>query len=137
MSVIRKELEDTRYTDLKDKFKELGIPEVFKPGIKKVDLVDSAVELLEKKETLKQDVSVADIVIEVEKDKVIANEVKEDKLSHEVSKIVANKEHWTKESIEKRITILNNSFIQHRGSAKGVDALRRREILIEAAKIMF
>ena len=137
MSVIRKELEDTRYTDLKDKFKELGIPEVFKPGIKKVDLVDSAVELLEKKETLKQDVSVADIVIEVEKDKVIANEVKEDKLSHEVSKIVANKEHWTKASIEKRITILNNSFIQHRGSAKGVDALRRREILIEAAKIMF
>jgi hypothetical protein len=137
MSVIRKELEETRYTDLKDKFKELGIPEVFKPGIKKVDLVDSAVELLEKKETLKQDVSVAEVIIEVEKDKVIKNEVKEDKQSHEVSKVVANKEHWTKESIDKRITILNNSFIQHRGTEKGVDALRRRDILASASKIMF
>ena len=49
MSNLRDGLEETPYGELKNKFIELGIGEAFKPGLKKVILIEKAIELVEKK----------------------------------------------------------------------------------------
>ena len=46
MSNLKSELGLVKYGELKNKFEELGIPNVWKQGKKKVDMIDEAIEIL-------------------------------------------------------------------------------------------
>lgn len=46
MDTIEKELQATKYQDLKKKFDELGIEDTFKPGVKKAEMISQAIEKL-------------------------------------------------------------------------------------------
>ena len=46
MSDLKKDLGLIKYGELKAKFEDLGIPNVWKQGKKKVDMINEAVELL-------------------------------------------------------------------------------------------
>lgn len=51
-SITAEDFQDVKYHDLLAKFTELGIPEVWKRGSKKVDLINKAVEKLKIKSSL-------------------------------------------------------------------------------------
>ena len=48
MSNLKQELEETNYNDLKKKFTELGIESAYTAGKKKVDLINIAIDVLDK-----------------------------------------------------------------------------------------
>jgi hypothetical protein len=137
MSNLKEELESVRYNDLKVKFAELGVGEVFRAGIKKDVLIETAIKLIEKKESSKEEVRLE----EVEAEEIIieekAQEVALSKFDEAVKAVVNKDGVWTKDTIEKRINILGNVFNQHRGTVKGKEALAKKEILVAASKLMF
>lgn len=139
MSNLKTELESIKYGDLKDKFIELGIGEVFKPGTKKVDLIDNAIKVLEQKSNDSSNTVDAIDVIEATEVKAEENaqQKKERLFNDEVKAVVDKKEFWTKETIEKRAKVLNNMFLQHRFDQKGRDYLKKSKVLLAASKIMF
>ena len=135
MSLLKEELTLVKYQDLKNKFDELGVSEVWRQGKKKIDMINEAVEILSEMEATgeKSDVAIEEIV----KDKKIEAVVTESKFELAVLAIVEKKELYTLASITKKCRQLQNIFLQHRGSAKGKEALGRYEILVEATKRMF
>lgn len=138
MSNLKIELENTNYNDLKSKFEELGVPQLFKRGVKKVDLINEAIEVISKIEIMGGE----GVVFDEAKNKVDVDKldkVSRDKIEFDikVDKVVANKSFWTKESIDKRIRQLHNVFTQHRGMSKGIECLEKRLVLEAASKIMF
>ena len=144
MSKLKEELQATQYGDLKAKFAELGIANVWKAGIKKVVLIENAVAVLEKvksKETIEDKDLAEEAIIEFEKEKEAITEKADKKAVSEfeaaVLKIVDQKELWTKESMTKRVVIYGNIFAQHRGVAKGIEALAKHDVLAEALKRIF
>lgn len=84
MTAVRQELLDTKYQHMKKKFTEMGIPEVFKAGKKKGELIDMAISKLQDVKALEQ----AETTVE---------EIKE-----ETEKIVTEKK-FSREDIEKNI----------------------------------
>ena len=130
-------LEGVQYHSLKDKFIELGIGEAFKAGVKKVVLIERAVELLEVMDTLPEGMTFAEVEEEVKNQEVIVEETRASKFNDAVKAVAATENIWTKETIEKRIVILGNIFAQHRGTIKGKEALDKQEILKAASKLMF
>jgi hypothetical protein len=167
MSNLKNELDATRYGDLKAKFEELGIAEAWKSGVKKDALVELAVNLIEKRDALKNEVSNDDELVEAEQkvspnelesqldenlesptevselqkdvdnDKNEARNLKIQAFNKEVEKITSKEGVWTKETLEKRIQILGKVFVQHRNSPKGKESLVKQEILIKALEVMF
>ena len=130
-------LEGVQYHSLKDKFIELGIGEAFKAGVKKVVLIERAVELLEVMDTLPEGMTFAEVEEEVKNQEVIVEGTRASKFNDAVKAVAATENIWTKETIEKRIVILGNIFAQHRGTIKGKEALDKQEILKAASKLMF
>ena len=137
MSNLREELTAMRYNDLKVKFQELGIGEVFRAGIKKVVLIDTAVELIEKKDSITEEVTVEELEIEIVKDREEIKEVLLSEFEKAVNVVTSTDGIWTKETMEKRIWVLENVFLQHRSSIKGLEARAIQEVLEAALKIMF
>tara|TARA_R110002073_G_scaffold27337_1_gene88369 strand:+ start:4763 stop:5176 length:414 start_codon:yes stop_codon:yes gene_type:complete len=137
MSNLREELTAMRYNDLKVKFQELGIGEVFRAGIKKVVLIDTAVELIEKKDSITEEVTVEELEIEIVKDREEIKEVLLSEFEKAVNVVTSTDGIWTKETMEKRIWVLENVFLQHRSSIKGLEARAKQEVLEAALKIMF
>jgi len=140
MNIIKQKLQGTQYQKLKEVFTELGIPQVWKSGTKKVVMIEAALELLS--ELHKEENLVVEEVIEkMEVEKEIAEEVENEKERSEfdkaVSKIIDQKELWTKESMDKRIKVYANIFNQHRNMPKGNEALAKQEILKAAFKLIF
>ena len=141
MSNLKKGLEEllkgVPYHSLKDKFIELGIGEAFKAGVKKVVLIERAVELLEVMDTLPEGMTFDEVKEEVATQAVIVEETRASKFNDAVKAVASTENIWTKETIEKRIVILGNIFAQHRGTIKGKEALDKQEILKAASKLMF
>ena len=138
MSKLRNELEALRYMDLKDKFIELGIGEVFKGGVKKVVLIETAISTLENMETGK---TVKEVIAKVAiEEKIIKEEIEIKNITafeKSVLDVIANKEFWTKESMEKRMNVYGNIFNQHRGTPKGDEVLLKQEVLQEVIKRIY
>ena len=137
MSNLREELTAIRYMDLKVKFQEMGISEVFKPGTKKVVLIDNAVELINKRDSFSEKLTVEQVREEIKKDEVIVEKVKLSEFDKAVKAVTSTDGIWTKETIAKRILILGNIFAQHRNTVKGKEALDKKAILEAASKLMF
>tara|TARA_R110002167_G_scaffold168010_1_gene365640 strand:+ start:732 stop:1181 length:450 start_codon:yes stop_codon:yes gene_type:complete len=148
MSNLKQELEETNYNDLKKKFTELGIESAYTAGKKKVDLINIAIDVLDKlkvdsipvvaSEIVTADVDpVLEAIKEVEEDKAIEAESEKSDFDKAVEAIVSKKEFYTKESIDKKIFQLHNVFLQNRGTVKGTECQEREEILKAASLIMF
>ena len=137
MSNLRDGLEETPYGELKNKFIELGIGEAFKPGLKKIILIEKAIELVEKKEELPDGATLEEIEADIARDKDIDFDSELYKFNQAVKAVTSTKGIWTKETIEKRIVVLGNIFLQNRTSIKGTEALAKQKVLDAAAKLMF
>ena len=151
MDKLKKELEAVKYHELKDRFTDLGIPQVWKPGTKKAIIIQNALELLEKLESKNIGASendgeqnaniVEDAILEIETEhEVIFQEKQVEEKSffeNSVLKIVEQKDLWTIDSMKKRINIYENVFKQHRGMDKGAETLLKQQILSEALKRIF
>lgn len=105
--ITQEELSEVKYGDLLEKFTELGIPEVWKRGKKKISMIESAIEKLKiksnlesqglqqdevekelkeielKKEKAVQDAQLQKAIEAEEKDKQIVKQVVESKLTKE------------------------------------------------------
>lgn len=64
IQAIKKELEDTLYKDLKTKFEEMGIGEVYKAGTNKGDLIKLALQKLEELKAAEAVVEETEAVVE-------------------------------------------------------------------------
>ena len=136
MSDLKKELGLIKYGELKAKFVELGIPNVWKQGKKKVDMINEAIELLSTMDvSWVDDVQEAKEIIEEKASKKL-NE-KEIKFEQDVELVVSKKKFYTLESASKRVRQYNNIFLQHRGTPKGIEALYNHDVMKEAIKRMF
>ena len=121
MSNLQKELELTKYGELKDKFEDLGVPGVWKQGKKKADMLNEALELLSKMDDIKiEDVQEAKSIIKEETSNKI--DEKETKFENDVEVVVSKKKFYTVETASRKANQYNNIFLQHRGSVKGIDA---------------
>ena len=134
---LREELTAIRYMDLKAKFQELGIGEVFKAGIKKVILIENAIELIEKRDSFPEELTVEQVKEEIAKDEIIVEKVKLSEFDKAVKAVTSTDGIWTKDTINRRIVILGNIFAQHRNTVKGKEAIDKQAILEAASKIMF
>lgn len=134
MSELRAELEATQYQKLKNKFEDLGIPQVWKSGTKKVVMIESALNILE---NISNDETVEEVIekMEVEKKEIEIKNITAFEKS--VLDVIANKEFWTKESMEKRMNVYGNIFNQHRGTPKGDEVLLKQEVLQEVIKRIY
>ena len=110
---LKEELTEIRYNDLKAKFQEMGIGDVFKPGTKKVVLIDNAVELINKRDSFSEKLTVEQVKEEIAKDEAKVAEVCLSKFDLAVKAVTSTDGIWTRESINKRILILGNIFAQH------------------------
>lgn len=143
MSKIREQLESTPYHGLKAKFEELGILEFWGSGVKKVDLVNRAARVLEKIESddslSLENLSEIKKILAKEDEEIAEKESLGKDYEHKkaVEAIVANKKHWTIESMQKRIKSYGNVFSQHRGTPKGEECLNKQLALQEAFEIIF
>ena len=136
MSNLQKELELTKYGELKDKFESLGVSNVWKQGKKKADMINDAIELLSTMDVSQvEDVQEASIIIEEKTSKKL--DEKEVKFESDVKVVVSKKQFYTMVSASKKASQYNNIFLQHRGSIKGIDALHKHNVMIEAIKRMF
>ena len=136
MSDLKKELGLIKYGELKAKFEDLGVPNVWKQGKKKVDMINEAVELLSTMEVSQvEDVQEAKVIIEEKTSKKL--DEKEIKFENDVNKVVSKKQFYTMVSASKKASQYNNIFLQHRGSVKGIEALYNHDVMIEAIKRMF
>ena len=136
MSNLKKELELTKYGELKDKFESLGVSNVWKQGKKKADMINDAIELLSTMDVSQvEDVQEASIIIEEKTSKKL--DEKEVKFESDVKSVVSKKQFYTMVSASKKASQYNNIFLQHRGSIKGIDALHKHNVMIEAIKRMF
>jgi hypothetical protein len=144
-NVIKKEdLEKLPYGDFKSKFEELGISDVYKHGNKKEVYIKTILDTLSAKQELeKENLSATtkdaaawtkDKAVKATKSKVSE---KESTLKLGVKAVIALKDHWTKEKMEKRILVLSNVFLQHRDSPKGITAKNKAEIYKEALKQLY
>jgi hypothetical protein len=137
--VTRIELEKLPYGDFKEKYEELGISESFVKGAKKVILIDTALEILATKESLEVSTSAAAVIIDEQK--IVENNLQEEEVAtefeNEVNKVVENKDHWSEETMQKRIDVHNNIFLQHRGSVKGSESQAKKAVLEEAFKRIY
>tara|TARA_B110000977_G_scaffold143780_1_gene182558 strand:+ start:70 stop:480 length:411 start_codon:yes stop_codon:yes gene_type:complete len=136
MSNLKSELGLVKYGELKNKFEELGIPSVWKQGKKKVDMINEAIEILSTMDDSKVEDSKEAIEIIVEKTSKELDE-KEIKFNSDVEAVVAKKKFYTIDSASKKARQYNNIFLQHRGSAKGIEALYNHDVIVEAIKRMF
>lgn len=135
MSNLRNELEATNYHQLKDKYQELGISDAFVSGSKKVDLINTAIEVLSKiKESEVNPIEAVDIL---QQEKIEDEVMVKSSFDKEVEEVVSKEELWTLQSIEKRIRVLGNIFLQHRGTSKGDHSLHKQLVLIAAKEIMY
>tara|TARA_R110002167_G_scaffold80348_2_gene220910 strand:- start:184 stop:594 length:411 start_codon:yes stop_codon:yes gene_type:complete len=135
MSNLRNELEATNYHQLKDKYQELGISDAFVNGSKKVDLINTAIEVLSKiKESEVNPIEAVDIL---QQEKIEDEVMVKSSFDKEVEEVVSKEELWTLQSIEKRIRVLGNIFLQHRGNPKGNHSLHKQLVLIAAKEIMY
>ena len=147
MSNLRNELEATNYHQLKDKYQELGISDAFVSGSKKVDLINTAIEVLDKLKEgstsdpilplTNEEAKVLEAIEEINADKVIKAKFEKSDFDKEVEEVVSKEELWTLQSIEKRIRVLGNIFLQHRGTSKGDHSLHKQLVLIAAKEIMY
>ena len=136
MSDLKKELGLVKYGELKDKFESLGIPNVWKQGKKKVDMINEAVELLSTIEDSQvEDVQEAIEIVEEKTSKKL--DEKEIKFENDVQKVVSKKQFYTMVSASKRAKQYHNVFLQHRGMVKGIEALYNHDVMQEAIKRMF
>ena len=136
MSDLKKELGLVKYGELKDKFESLGIPNVWKQGKKKVDMINEAVELLSTMEVSQvEDVQEAIEIVEEKTSKKL--DEKEIKFENDVQKVVSKKQFYTMVSASKRAKQYHNVFLQHRGMVKGIEALYNHDVMQEAIKRMF
>lgn len=135
---LKQELEAVQYQKLKVKFAELGIPQVWKSGTKKVVMIENALEILERvnEDTTTEEV-IEEIALEREQASKTRVELAKSEREKAVAHVVANKHLWTKESMERKIKIYGNVFLQHKLTSKGKEALERQEVLQEAIKILF
>lgn len=136
MSNLKKELETTKYGDLKAKFENLKFPNIWRQGKKKVDMINEAVELLSTLEESK-DVSVEEAIVIIEEKGVKKLDEREMKFEQDVEALVSKKRFYTMDSASKKARQYNNIFLQHRGSIKGIEALHNHDVMIEAIKRMF
>lgn len=135
MSNLRNELEATNYHQLKDKYQELGISDAFVSGSKKVDLINTAIEVLSKiKESEVNPIEAVDIL---QQEKIEDEVMVKSSFDKDVEEVVSKEELWTLQSIEKRIRVLGNIFLQHRGTSKGDHSLHKQLVLIAAKEIMY
>ena len=136
MSDLKKELGLVKYGELKDKFVELGIPNVWKQGKKKVDMINEAVELLSTMEVSQvEDVQEAKEIIKEKTSKKL--DAKEIKFEQDVEIVVSKKKFYTLESASDKVRVYHNIFLQHRGAPKGIKALHNHKVMKEAIKRMF
>ena len=136
MSDLKKELGLVKYGELKDKFVELGITNVWKQGKKKVDMINEAVEVLSTMEVSQvEDVQEAKEIIKEKTSKKL--DAKEIKFEQDVEIVVSKKKFYTLESASNKVRQYNNIFLQHRGTPKGIEALYNHDVMTEAIKRMF
>lgn len=136
MSDLKKDLGLVKYGELKAKFVELGIPNVWKQGKKKVDMINEAVELLSTMDASQvEDVKEAIEIIEEKTSKKL--DAKEIKFEQDVELVVSKKKFYTIDSASKKVRQYNNIFLQHRGAPKGIEALYNHDVMTEAIKRMF
>jgi hypothetical protein len=136
MSDLKKDLGLVKYGELKAKFVELGIPNVWKQGKKKVDMINEAVELLSTMAVSQvEDVQDAIEIIEEKTSKKL--DAKEIKFEQDVELVVSKKKFYTLESAYKKAKQYNNIFLQHRGTTKGIEALHNYDVMFEAIRRMF
>lgn len=136
MSDLKKELGLIKYGELKAKFVELGIPNVWKQGKKKVDMINEAVELISTMDvSWVDDVQEAKEIIEEKTSKKL--DEKEIKFEQDVELVVSKKKFYTMVSASKKVRQYNNIFLQHRGTPKGIEALHNHNVMKEAIKRMF
>ena len=135
---LKQELEAVQYQKLKVKFAELGIPQVWKSGTKKAVMIDSALEILDR---VNEDTTTEEIIEEIALEKEQASktrvEVAQSEREKAIAHVVSNKNLWTKETMERKIKIYGNIFLQHKLTIKGKEALERQAVLQEAIKIIF
>ncbi len=142
MSKLRQELEATNYNNLKKKFTELGIESAFVAGTKKVELINIAIDVIDKLKSDSEDQEpdtdkVLQAIEDVAGDKAIEAEAAKTDFEKEVEALVAKKKFYTKESLAKRQSQLFNVFLQNNGSDKGTEAFDKSEVFKAAGKIMF
>jgi outer membrane translocation and assembly module TamA len=114
------ELSEVKYHDLLAKFKELGIPEVWKAGTKKVTMINNAIDKLKIKSSLeslgldKEEVSKEVEAMAKKKAKAEADKVLEQaKLAEKEDKkevVKLKKAKLSKEDIEKNIKIIQSNI---------------------------
>lgn len=142
MSNYKEKLEAIPYNSLKAEFIKLGVGPIWKSGVKKVELIYNAVQALERMASEEsEDSDVENIIEEIKAEDIeaelVENEKERSEFDKAVSKIVDQKELWTKEAMAKRIKVYANIFDQHRGNPKGDESLFKQETLQAAFDLIF
>lgn len=120
--ITKQDLGQVKYGDLLDKFTELGIPEVWKAGTKKVKMIDAAIEKLKIKESLESlgldKVQVSEELKAIVKNKEEAQKV--ELIEKAEQEIVEDKRQvkelksqgYSKEQLEAQISNIDKNLIQ-------------------------
>ena len=142
--IKRDDLEKLKYSEFKSKFEEFGISDVYKHGNKKEVYIQTILDTLSAKQELeKENLSATTKEADtLAKDKVVKADAKilsdkESIFNIGVDMVIAKKDHWTKEKMEKRILVHSNVFLQHRDSTKGITAKNKADIYKEALKQLY
>ena len=141
--VSKYELNQVKYGDLLAKFTELGIPEIWKPGSKKLSMIEKAIEKLNIKNSLEaKGLEQAEVekeleIIEEKKEKAIQAEKLEQAKQVEakdrkiVKEVVESK--LSKQQIENNIAIINKNLINVIPSHRTI-LLKKKELLEQMLK---
>jgi len=120
------ELKNLAYGDFKAKFEELGISSAYKHGKKKEDYIKTILDLLSAKKELAKpaieiETSEAEALVETIKVKKVETRATaaQTKFDEALKVVLSKKEHWTKETMLKRIGSYRQAWLAFRGKENG------------------
>tara|TARA_R110002049_G_scaffold222588_2_gene394276 strand:+ start:923 stop:1372 length:450 start_codon:yes stop_codon:yes gene_type:complete len=139
-NITRDELSQVKYGDLLKKFTELGIPEVWKAGTKKIKMIESAIEKLKIKDSLEQlglnEIEVSQELEVIVKNKIEAKElevetqVKQQEIKEKQEAKQLAKQQFSKEQIQNQIDTIGKNLINGIPSHR-VILLKKRDMLLD------
>lgn len=144
-SITKEELSKVKYGQLLEKFTELGVPEVWKPGSKKMVMIEKAVEQIKLKASLESqgldEKEVAEKIVEIKEAKVVAQQQEE--LQEAIAAEEAQKKDekktkelkMTKEQIEWNLKMIEQNM-KFGVAAQRVALMQKRDFLQDLLKNM-
>lgn len=139
-NITKQELSKVKYGQLLEKFTELGVPEAWKAGSKKIVMIEKAIELYKIKQNLEQEglskEEVETKVVEIEQEREVLKQTEELKKAIEVEEKEKKAQektkelNLTKEQIEYNIKNIDANLIQCTDQQR-FELIKKKDFLLE------